>query len=547
VARLHGKGGLVLVGPTQGAVASPVAYLSHWDIAWVPDQLAVTARGDATTTWISGIEGALGTFAGFFDDASAQLYRLARDGLPRNFYLYPQAAAHDKYFGGLIVLTGFAISGAVTDAVAISASWAAAAEVSEYVTDFIINATASIHGSGSVSVLPPGTTLISGQSTIACTPIIGATANIAGTGQCGAIPRCAYLNGVAVMPPVVPIISVGVVPGGGYQTTYTPTYPGSGCVGAGRASARVIISDTPQASGQGVIVIPGKLSPVAIGDGEAIAVPIISAKALAAGAGVAGSGFSNSIQAKAAIAGVGSPGAVPIHSCTAAIAGAGVAGSGSSVSSGSTTLTVTATQGGSTGPGTALRVYVLTQAAATQNGATAVHDYSPGTTSTMSQNITTTQTGSRVYGAAEHGPQANAGTAGGNTTLVDDVKDNTQNLRYVTFKATSLTGTPGSTPIGFTFSGADTGPIAMLEVKTAGTLTEDGSAPAFVSTTSATTIATASFTAPSGSLLVACVCGGGGASVCTMTVSGGSLTWAEKAKANASGDDYAGVWVAQVP
>lgn len=547
MARLHGKGGLVLVGPTQGAAASPVAYLSHWDIAWVPDQLAVTARGDATTTWISGIEGASGTFAGFFDDASAQLYRLARDGLPRNFYLYPAAAAHDKYFGGLIVLTGFAVSGAVTDAVAISASWAAAAEVAEYVTDFIINVTASIHGSGAVTVLPPGTTLISGQSIIACTPIISATAAIAGAGQCGAIPRCAYLNGVAVMPPVVPIISVGVVPGGGYQNTYTPTYPGSGCTGAGVATARVIISDTPQASGQGVIVIPGKLSPVAIGDGEAIATPIISVKALAAGAGVAGSGFSQAIQAKTSTAGVGAMAVVPIIRVGASIAGAGVAGSGESVSSGSTTLTVTATQGGSTANGMLLRVFVLTQAAATQNGATAVHDYTT-TTTTMSQNIVTTQTGSRVYGAAEHGPNANAGTAGGNTTLVDDVKDATNNLRYVTYKATALTGgSPGSTPIGFTFTGSDTGPMAMFEVKTAGTLTEDGSAPAVVSTTSATTIATASFTAPSGSLLVALTATDGGAGVTTMTVSGGSLTWAEKAKANASGDDYAGVWVAQVP
>lgn len=206
-------------------------------------------------------------------------------------------------------------------------------------------------------------------------------------------------------------------------------------------------------------------------------------------------------------------------------------------------ITVTATQGGTTANGLALRVFVLTQAAATQNGATANAAINSSTAFTAS--ITTTQTGSRVYGAAANGSNSSF-SAAASTTLVDDIADATNTERYGTFKATSLTGTPGATILGLTAAAASTGPLAMAEIKTAGTLTEDGSAPAVASTTSATTVTTASFTPPGGSLLVALVASDGGAGVTTMTVSGGGLTWTEQVKNNPSAGDYAGVWIAQV-
>ncbi len=59
-------------------------------------------------------------------------------------------------------------------------------------------------------------------------------------------------------------------------------------------------------------------------------------------------------------------------------------------------FTVTATQGNGAN-GMALRVFVLTQAAAVQNGATSNTQF--GATQTHTQSITTTQSGSRVYGA----------------------------------------------------------------------------------------------------------------------------------------------------
>src|SRR5579864_8296411 len=207
-------------------------------------------------------------------------------------------------------------------------------------------------------------------------------------------------------------------------------------------------------------------------------------------------------------------------------------------------ITVTATQGGSTAAGMALRVFVLTQAAATQNGATANTLFLGVTSFTLS--ITTTQTGSRVYGASAPTP-SNTMTAAALTTLVDSVADGTNNEQYVTFKATSLTGTPGATTLGFTATSASSGPFAMAEIKTAGTLTEDASAPAVVSTTSTTTVTTASFTPPAGSLLVALVASDGGTGTTTMALSDtGGHTWAELVKNNAVAGDYAGVWIAQI-
>src|SRR5258708_1655760 len=208
-------------------------------------------------------------------------------------------------------------------------------------------------------------------------------------------------------------------------------------------------------------------------------------------------------------------------------------------------ITVTATQGGTTANGMALKVFVLTQAAAVQNGATANTNFSSAPRAhTLS--ITTTQTGSRVYGAIEWSVNS-AATAAALTTVVDDVADAPNSDEYLTFKATSLRGTRGATTLGATSAGTTTGPLAMAEILTAGTLTEDASTPAVASTTAAQTIVTAGFTPPPGSLLVALVASNGGAGVTTMAVSGGGLAWSEQSKNNPSAGDYAGVWIAQVP
>jgi hypothetical protein len=210
------------------------------------------------------------------------------------------------------------------------------------------------------------------------------------------------------------------------------------------------------------------------------------------------------------------------------------------------TFTVTATQGGTgTSNGMVLRVYVLTGTAATQNGgaatqsASAVHEIS----------LTTTVTGSRVYGATIFGTNV-AGTPDAQTTGVDAIADVTHNKAYNTWKAASTTGTPGATTFGYT-NAATNGGTAGYEVLPAGTIAEDGSAPAVVSTTAAITLTTASFTPPAGSLLVLlCSTNSGTNALSQLTVtdtSGLGLTWTAMAEAKASNMKYAGVWIAQIP
>ena len=204
------------------------------------------------------------------------------------------------------------------------------------------------------------------------------------------------------------------------------------------------------------------------------------------------------------------------------------------------TFTVTATQGGTTAAGMALRVVVLTGAAVTQSGVTV------SAQTTQQSSITPGQTGSVVFCAAV-GPSGTY-TVDAAATQLDNVTDATHSEQYLTCYATATSVATVAETIGYNHN--NTGGVALLEVLQAGTIAQDGSAPAGVSTTSATTITTASFTPPGGALLVAMVASDGGAGVTTMALtdtSGLGLTWVEKVKANASTDDYAGIWTAQLP
>jgi hypothetical protein len=214
-----------------------------------------------------------------------------------------------------------------------------------------------------------------------------------------------------------------------------------------------------------------------------------------------------------------------------------------------TATTVTATQAGNTANGLALRVKVLTGAADLQNGATAAL-ISQAAVSCQTA-ITTTVTGSRVYGALMKGANGSF-TANGSTTLLDNIADAVQGNRYGTCKAAADTGTPGSITIGASAtSTADFSNVALAEILPAGTLAEDASSPAVASTTSATAVTTASFDPPPGALLVAMVSSDGDAGGgVTMGVSGAGATWSELAAADpgvSAGAGYAGVWVAVVP
>ena len=204
-------------------------------------------------------------------------------------------------------------------------------------------------------------------------------------------------------------------------------------------------------------------------------------------------------------------------------------------------FTVTATEGGTTANGIALTVKVLTGAARVQSGQTA----SSTTANPPQLAITPNASGSWVYGA-ESVNGAGTYTANGSTTFSQNVNAGTP---LGTFRSTATT--TAATPVTLGGSApADAADIALLEILAAAglTLAEDASSPAGVNTSSAITIATASFSPPRGSLLVAQVATNAtGSGTVTMTVSGGPLTWTEVIKANSATTAYAGVWTAYLP
>jgi hypothetical protein len=203
------------------------------------------------------------------------------------------------------------------------------------------------------------------------------------------------------------------------------------------------------------------------------------------------------------------------------------------------TLSVTATQNGLTAPGMLLRVRVLTGCAATQNGATGF-DQAAGLAAKA--HLTTTETGSVIFGALMKKGEPGSFTALAGTILDDSLTDTGADINYGTCSA-GATGTPGTVTVGTSApAGAGQARAALAEILPDGTITEDTSAPAAVSSFTADSVTTDPFAPPAGSLLVALVASDQGGSP-HPSVSGGGLTWTEKAFATASG--YAGVWLAQ--
>lgn len=131
MARIHGRRGRVYLGiASDSAVAEPLPFFATWSINFNVDKAEVTAMGDSNKIYVSGLPDASGQFAGFYDDATAQTYTAATDGLARKFYLYPSTLTNTQYFWGTI-LPDISIDGGVGDAVKVSSSWNAASTIAK--------------------------------------------------------------------------------------------------------------------------------------------------------------------------------------------------------------------------------------------------------------------------------------------------------------------------------------------------------------------------------------------------------------------------------
>lgn len=126
--RIHGRSGVAYLSLHSWDAASPVAFLSDWDIGWTAQLFDVTCVPDVQVIHAAGEPEAAGSFSGWYDTATAQTYAAAVDGLPRNMYLYPSTAFPGSFFYGL-VLPDYGLGGGTASAVSVKVAWSAAGPV----------------------------------------------------------------------------------------------------------------------------------------------------------------------------------------------------------------------------------------------------------------------------------------------------------------------------------------------------------------------------------------------------------------------------------
>ena len=132
MARIHGRHGRLYAGLAgTSAEAEEVAFLKGWEITFETDDTDVTAFGDLNKVTLAGLPDSSGTFDGFYDTATDQLYTAATDGGSRRFYLYADtpATTADYWFGSATF--DFSVAAAVDDAVKVSGGFAATSNVSK--------------------------------------------------------------------------------------------------------------------------------------------------------------------------------------------------------------------------------------------------------------------------------------------------------------------------------------------------------------------------------------------------------------------------------
>lgn len=131
MARYHGRKGRLYIGlASDSAAPEPVAFIKSWQISFKTDMVDVTALGDTNKVVVAGLPDVSGTYAGFWDNATAQMYTAATDGLARKFYLYATTDVAGTYWYGTAFFD-FTTEGAVDGAVNINGSFAAAGAVAK--------------------------------------------------------------------------------------------------------------------------------------------------------------------------------------------------------------------------------------------------------------------------------------------------------------------------------------------------------------------------------------------------------------------------------
>lgn len=87
--RFHGRNARLFVDLTGSAAATIVPFIADAKIDTATARTDATAWGDTNMIELAGLPDFKGTYSGFADRESAQLYTAAVDGVPRFSIFYP--------------------------------------------------------------------------------------------------------------------------------------------------------------------------------------------------------------------------------------------------------------------------------------------------------------------------------------------------------------------------------------------------------------------------------------------------------------------------
>lgn len=130
MARIAARSGRLYMNLTSGGLAEPVTFLNQWSLNFAVSNIEVTAFGDVVKVYVAGLPDCTGSYAGFYDDATTQMYNAASDGVARKFYLYPSNLTTTQYWYGTAIFD-INIDGSVDGPVAIAGKFSAATAVTK--------------------------------------------------------------------------------------------------------------------------------------------------------------------------------------------------------------------------------------------------------------------------------------------------------------------------------------------------------------------------------------------------------------------------------
>ena len=119
MATLHGKNGVIYLGETN---ASPISEKTEWHITIDRDLAEDTVMQDSWRTQLKGINNWSGSFAGFLDTASNDLFTAATSANLQKIYIYPDSSSVTRYYYGYC-WPNLTIDATRTDVIAISADF----------------------------------------------------------------------------------------------------------------------------------------------------------------------------------------------------------------------------------------------------------------------------------------------------------------------------------------------------------------------------------------------------------------------------------------